>query len=186
MKHFFTQEEKEDETKVKVFVGAVLQSLPATEARLTAIQEKQKADPVKAKLISYCQVEWPEKKTYTPTRRDHIGLKEKTSLWLQSCHLEVSMRPEILQDLHSGHQGIAKCRARACWSVWRPGRSVHIIHMVEYCNTCSQHRAEHREHYIPKPSRHYLQYLTKTLSQMTLIHSLLPSEIQIDTRRLMH
>ena len=41
----FTQE-KENEAKVKVFVDAIVQRLPATEARLKAIQEKQKADPV--------------------------------------------------------------------------------------------------------------------------------------------
>jgi len=39
VKHTFTQEEKENEVEVKVFVDAVVQSLPVTEARLKAIQE---------------------------------------------------------------------------------------------------------------------------------------------------
>ncbi len=66
MKHTFTQEEKENEAEVKVFVDAVIQSLPATEARLTVIQVKQKADPVCAKLIGYCKTEWPEKHAFPP------------------------------------------------------------------------------------------------------------------------
>lgn len=52
------------------------------------------------------------------------------------------MRQEILNNLHSGHQGIFKCRARARQSVWLAGLSVHISQLVENCNTCSQHRAE--------------------------------------------
>lgn len=49
-----------------MFVDAVVQSLPATETRLTAIQLKQKADPICAELISYCKTEWSEKHALPP------------------------------------------------------------------------------------------------------------------------
>lgn len=38
--------------EVKAFLDAVTQSLPATEARLQEIVEKQKADPICAKIWS--------------------------------------------------------------------------------------------------------------------------------------
>lgn len=61
VKHIFTEEEKDNDAEVKVFVDTVIPSLPATEARLKVIQGKQKADPVCVKLIKYCQTEWLER-----------------------------------------------------------------------------------------------------------------------------
>ena len=49
-----------------MFVDAVTQSLPVTEARLKEIIEKQNADPVCAKLIRYCETTWPERHTLSP------------------------------------------------------------------------------------------------------------------------
>ncbi len=42
-----------------MFVDALVQALPATNASLTTIIENQKADPICAKLIQYCETEWP-------------------------------------------------------------------------------------------------------------------------------
>lgn len=145
VKHNFTQEEKEKESEVKVFVDAVVHSLPATETRLTAIQQKQKADPICAKLISYCKTEWPEKHVLPPElgaywpERENLTLTGELLLRGQRIVIPHCMRKDILQDLHSGHQGIVKCRARADQSVWWPCLSVHISQMVENCSTCSQH-----------------------------------------------
>ena len=32
-----------------------------------------------------------------------------------------ALRKEMLQKIHSGHQGVERCRARATASVWWPG-----------------------------------------------------------------
>ena len=61
-----------------MFVDAVTQSLPVTEARLKEIIEKQKADPVCAKLTRYCETEWPERHTLSP-ELGPSGLKKVTS-----------------------------------------------------------------------------------------------------------
>ena len=157
VKHVFTREEEENEADVKVFVDAVIQSLPATEARMEIIQENQKTDPTCAKLIEYCETGWPEKHTLTPElrsywpERDNLTMVGQLLLRGQRIVIPRSMRQEILQDLHSGHQGIVKCRARARQSVWWPGLSAHISQLVENCNTCSQHRAEHREPLLTSP-----------------------------------
>ncbi|KAK1904365.1 putative protein K02A2.6, partial [Dissostichus eleginoides] len=86
---------------------------------------------------------WPERETLT--------LAGDLLLRGQRILIPQSMREEILNDLHSGHQGIVKCRARARQSVWWPGLSVVIAKLVESCNTCSQHRADQREPLLTTP-----------------------------------
>ena len=44
------------------------------------------------------------------------------------------MRPDILNKIHSGHQGIHKCRERAAQCVWWPRMSKEILEMVHNCN----------------------------------------------------
>ena len=66
IEHTFTQEESENEAAVTVFVDAVTQSLPATEPRLKEIIERQKTDPVCAKLIRYFEMGWPERQMLPP------------------------------------------------------------------------------------------------------------------------
>ena len=52
---------------------------------------------------------------------------------------------DILDKIHSGHQGIRKCRERARESVWWPGLSRQIEDMVTTCPTCCKHRENHAE-----------------------------------------
>ena len=47
-----------------------------------------------------------------------------------------SLRSEILDKLPSGHQGIAKCRARANETVWWPGLSKAIESLIARCAAC--------------------------------------------------
>lgn len=52
---------------------------------------------------------------------------------------------DVLARLHEGHQGIVKCKARACQSVWWPGLGQQINKMVLKCRTCLQERRSHSE-----------------------------------------
>ena len=60
-----------------------------------------------------------------------------------------SLQKDILDRLHSGHQGIAKCRERAKQSVWWPGLSTQLLQMVEKCETCAKERLHNRETLLP-------------------------------------
>ena len=46
------------------------------------------------------------------------------------------MRLEILDKIHTGHQGITKCRERARQSVWWPGLSTQLEELVKTCPEC--------------------------------------------------
>ncbi len=153
----FTQTEEEDEEKVKVIVDAMVQALPATDARLTTIIKNQKADPICEKVIQYCETEWPGKHAlpaelgpYWP-ERENITVAGELLLRGQRIVIPHCMRQEVLHQIHDGYQGIVKCRARARQAVWWPGLSVNISQLVENCSTCSQHRAEHREPLLTTP-----------------------------------
>jgi transposase InsO family protein len=50
-----------------------------------------------------------------------------------------SMRVEMLDKIHSAHQGIVKCRARARRSLWWPLMSMQVKEMVDNCQTCRQY-----------------------------------------------
>ena len=138
VKHIFIQEEKDNEAEVKVFVNAVIKSLPATEARLKEIQGKHKADPVCMKLIKYSQTKCPERHTLLPDLAPYWPETETLTLageWLlRGQRILISHCMRQLHDLHNGHQGIVKCRAKA--RQWT-GLSVQISQLVENCNTCS-------------------------------------------------
>ena len=48
------------------------------------------------------------------------------------------MRLDVLDKLHHGHLGITKCRERAKQSVWWPGISTQIQHLIKNCHTCAR------------------------------------------------
>ena len=56
-----------------------------------------------------------------------------------------SMRKEILDKIHAGHQGITKCRERAKQAVWWPGVGKEIEDKVMKCTIYSECRFQHAE-----------------------------------------
>ena len=63
--------------------------------------------------------------------------------------IPLSLRGEILDRIHSSHQGITKCRARARQAVWWPGMSREIEEIVRNCATCAKKNKPHAEPMIP-------------------------------------
>ena len=63
---------------------------------------------------------------------------------------------EILRNLHDGHLGLAKCRARAKDSVYWPGRTQDIRNLINHCEYCQTHRQSQQQEpmkYIQLPNR---------------------------------
>ena len=69
--------------------------------------------------------------------------------------IPVSMRLDVLDKLHEGHQGITKCRERAKTSVWWPGLRKQLEELVNNCSTCIKERVNRLEPVIPseRPDR---------------------------------
>ena len=60
-----------------------------------------------------------------------------------------SLRQEMLEKLHSSHQGVTKCRQRAKSVVWWPRVSKELEEFVTNCHACAQHRFQPAEPLIP-------------------------------------
>ena len=72
------------------------------------------------------------------------------------------LRLEVLEKIHTGHQGIKKCRERAKRKVWWPGLSRQIEELVKECPTCIKIRRNHAEPMIPSriPERPWQKVVT--------------------------
>ncbi|GBO10119.1 Uncharacterized protein K02A2.6 [Araneus ventricosus] len=60
-----------------------------------------------------------------------------------------SHQAEVLNQIHEGHQGITKCRARARCSVYRPGISKVIEEKIKSCTACIQESSNRHQLLIP-------------------------------------
>ena len=56
-----------------------------------------------------------------------------------------ALRKQTLQKIHTGHQGIQRCKFRAKASVWWPGILHDIENMVQQCSICARVASPHME-----------------------------------------
>ena len=56
-----------------------------------------------------------------------------------------SLRSEVLERIHDGHQGMTRCRERANMSVWWPGSSRDIQIKVSGCEFCQENVPSQRK-----------------------------------------
>ena len=63
--------------------------------------------------------------------------------------IPASLRLEMLDRIHTGHQGISKCRERARQSIWWPGLSRQLEELVKNCSTCRKFTNQRSETLIP-------------------------------------
>ena len=60
-----------------------------------------------------------------------------------------SLRKDMLDRLHTGHQGITKCRIRALQSMWWPSLSTQLEELITKCAECCRHRVQNSEPLLP-------------------------------------
>ena len=101
--------------------------------------------------MSYCTEGWPSKSTLKGPIKVYAQfaaeLTVQHGLLLKGSRLVIpaSMCSDILEKLHTGHQGIVKCRMRARQSVWWPGISRKLEELIDNCPVCrkfSRNRVE--------------------------------------------
>ena len=81
-------------------------------------------------------------KPYWPHRSDFSSTPDGLLLFGQRIVIPAALRLQVLDQIHTGHQGITKCRQRARQSVWWPGISAHLQAHVENCQTCARQRMQ--------------------------------------------
>ena len=126
----------------EMFVNTVMSTLPATECRLTEIRQKQEEDEVCKQLKQYCESGWPNKHQVPQILKSYYSVSAELTiqqgLLMRNNRLVIpsSLRHDMLDRHHTGHQGITKCRRRAQQSVWWPGLSKQLENLVTNCAEC--------------------------------------------------
>ena len=122
----------------------VIKYLPASDTQLEKIKREQDLDDISKQIKSYCQDGWPAKHElagaicpYYPVQSE-ITVANGLLLRGNRLIIPASMRLEILDKIHMGHQGITKCRERARQSVWWPGLSNQLEELVKSCRKCAK------------------------------------------------
>lgn len=145
----------EREEEIDIYVESVLFQLPASDKRLEEISAQQKEDPVCRKPMDYCEERWPDTRklpnSLSPywSSRGEISMVRGILLKGSRHIIPSSMRLEIPERIHEGHQGIVKCRRRVKDSVWWPGLSKRLADMVTNCRKYIEHRKPNQEPMIP-------------------------------------
>ena len=87
-------------------------------------------------IKTYCSGGWPDKHSVNDAMKPYWSSRGELTvvqnILLKGTRIVIpsSMRLEILDKIHEGHQGIAKCRERAKSSVWWPGLSREIQDLI--------------------------------------------------------
>ena len=129
--------------EVNAYVDAIMKSLPETAERLQSIREEHNSDLVCQQLKKFCRdkkIDWrgPARRYYQV--RTELTVEDDLLMRGNRVVIPASLQADILERLHTGHQGTTKCRQRAKESVWWPGIQKDIEDKISNCPTCCKHR----------------------------------------------
>lgn len=145
------------EALVREYEMLTVDLLPASVSFLDRLRSELKKDPCTARVMTYCEKEWPGRETLPTDMKGFASLSAELSitqgLLMRNDRLVIpqSLQKEVLERLHCGHQGVVRCRARARDSAWWPGISKQIQDYVSRCKTCIQHRRPPTEPLLQTP-----------------------------------
>lgn len=150
-------EETIPENEMNIYIESILQGIPISDQKLQQVKDAQGEDEVCRKIKTFCLEGWPEKfhlndaiKPYW-SERDELTIVQGILMKSNRIVIPSSMKLEVLDRIHEGHQGIVKCRARARESVWWPGLSREIQDLVTNCKRCAKENQPAKEPLITTP-----------------------------------
>ena len=136
-------------------MNLVCENLPASDQRIHQTKQFQLKDEVCQQLVKYCKDGWPDKrhvpgivKPYYPVAGE-ISFQDDLLMRGSRIIIPAQLRSDILEKLHTGHQGISKCHEKAKVSVWWPGLSTQLENLVHGCPICCEFQNQPAEPLIP-------------------------------------
>ena len=129
--------------EVDVYVCSIVHSWPATDAKLTEIAIETMKDPDLSLAMKYTINGWPEYARDIPeSLQPYFAVKNVLSTtqgiltYLDRIVIPKSMKADMLERIHSSHQGIEKCRKLAATSMWWPKMNTDIEIKCKTCAFC--------------------------------------------------
>ena len=111
---------------------------------MNEIRSEQMKDATCNKIKQFCSEGWPQNVIHDVkpfyAHRSDLSVQRGLLMYRDRLVIPTSMRENILERLHAGHQGVVKTRALAKTSVWWPGLSKQINELVERCPECAKER----------------------------------------------
>ncbi len=147
--------------EVQSFIESVRGNLPATSNRLEAYKRAQSTDAVCSKVKDYCLSSWPKREKVEPElipywkARSYLTLKDGLLLHGNHIVIPTSLWKETLEKVHTGHQGIERCRMRIKYSVWWPGVTKQMTEMIQQCSVCAKVATPRKEPLMTTPLPDY-------------------------------
>ena len=118
-KRRFTKDERQLNEDFNLYTSHIVEYLPTTEHRLKEISLHQDKDEVFSKLKLFCSEGWPEKhhlncslQPYWQYRAE-ITVQQGILMKGDRVIIPSALRLDVLDKIHTGHQGIQKCHERA-------------------------------------------------------------------------
>ena len=137
----------ETEEDIKVYVDAIVKSMPVTSNKRVEIVEETKKDDQLQELLGAIRNGFPEKKQQCPVKiREYWNIRgelsEADGIIFKGSKIVVpiSMRRYILNLIHEGHLGIEKCKKRAREVIYWPRINADIAEMVQSCTSCLMYK----------------------------------------------
>ena len=136
-----------------------------SESRLEKIRDMTKCNETLQVLTRTVTNGWPQYRNQCPEDivpfrnfRDEIVVLNGVLLKGNRVIIPKYRQEEVLMKIHTGHQGIEKCRLRARDTVYWCGTNADIDNMVKKCNTCQHDQtAQQKEELIPIDATHPLE-----------------------------
>jgi hypothetical protein len=137
--------EREQAAEVCKIRAINLDALPITSK---CLRRRSVADPILAKVISFIERGWPEKRVLREQlglmpyfeKRGELSFEDGVVMWHNRMVIPQSLQENILSMLHDGHPGIVAMKSIARFSVWWPGIDNAIETHVKQCISCQLNR----------------------------------------------
>ena len=135
-----TFEEEFDQVPLTAEINRII----ATEEKISKLKVETEKDEVLQQVKGVTQAGWPENKNMlNPTLvnyfhvRDELTVQEGVVLCGEMVVIPKSLRKEILEDLHTAHQGVKTALRRARESIYWPNMNSEIKEYISRCETCT-------------------------------------------------
>lgn len=135
---------------VQAYIESVVSNAPVTSQKLSDIRAATQRDEELQSVVRFIRNGWPHKTTLSPSfhgyyaARAHLSEINGLVLYQDRLVIPVALRANVLKQLHQGHQGLTRCRARARMSVWWPYISAQITQTVSTCRFCIANKPTQR------------------------------------------
>ncbi|RXN35694.1 Transposon Ty3-G Gag-Pol poly [Labeo rohita] len=147
------------EAEVKAYVDSVEEDLRVRKPIIEQLKDRTGMDGELQCVLRYIRNGWPEYLKSVPLNvsayfKERGSLSETNRLVLRGRQIVIpeSLRGDMLQRIHQGHQGLTKCRERYRGAVWWPGIANDVKRLVSSCKHCNIHKpSQNKEPLITTP-----------------------------------